>query len=149
LRVAGGKHLKSALEAYRTNVEHNNPSRHKMNDDPTNRLAMTDRVSIRAVLVRDGDDVNRALALAGIVDPVAIPVLTGEDGDAFPGLLGDGITPNLTGVLEPDDADDVGPAPVITAASDPADRPAAPPRTEMLPARHGMQPLAPVRRRAP
>jgi hypothetical protein len=64
------------------------------------------RISIRAVFAAEGEDVAEALTRAGILNPVAIPVLLDQE-DAHPVgiLLGDGITPNLTGVLELDDDD--------------------------------------------
>ena len=122
-----------------------------MTDDPTNSLAAANRVSIRAVLAADGEDVTQALAEAGIVDPVAVPVLLGEAADPAGGILGDGITPNLTGVLEPDDPDDTGPSSdtVIRPGQTRADAGQDRPITVMLPAAGGMQPLAPVRKRGP
>nr|WP_294555662.1 hypothetical protein [uncultured Rhodopila sp.] len=69
--------------------------------------APANRVSVRALLAGDGEDVTQALAQAGIFDPVAIPVQLDPQG----GFLGDGITPNLTGVLEPGDAAGDGPEP--------------------------------------
>ena len=78
-----------------------------MADSPADKLTAMNRVSIRAVLAAEGEDVTEALARAGILNPVAIPVLLDEE-DAHPAghLLGDGITPNLTGVLELDDDED-------------------------------------------
>jgi len=76
-----------------------------MAESVTDRLTAMNRVSIRAVLAAEGEDVAAALARAGIVNPVAIPVLLGEDAPAAGTVLGDGITPNLTGVLEPDAED--------------------------------------------
>jgi hypothetical protein len=91
-----------------------------MADDATDKLTAMNRVSIRAVLAAEGEDVTAALAQAGILNPVAIPVLLGEDAHTAGAILGDGITPNLTGVLEPDDED---------AADQGGMRPMAPPGT--------------------
>ncbi len=71
-----------------------------MSDNPLDRLPAYDRVSIRAVLVHDGEDPSAALAEAGIFDPIAIPVILGDGGGVSGPLLGDGITPNLMAVLE-------------------------------------------------
>ena len=106
------------------------------------------RVSIRAVLVNEGEDAHAALAAAGLVDPVAIPVLVGDDHDLGGGILGDGITPNLTAVLETeDDGEDaaVGAEPSKSASASAETRPSIP-VTDTMPAAYGMQPLAPVRR---
>ena len=79
-----------------------------MTDGPADQLAAMNRVSIRAVLAAKGEDVTEALMRAGIINPVAIPVVLGDDAHAVGGLLGDGITPNLTGVLELDSDDAAG-----------------------------------------
>ncbi|HET6307128.1 MAG TPA: hypothetical protein VFG12_08080, partial [Rhodopila sp.] len=47
-------------------------------DSPMDKLPAHDRVSIRAVLVREGEDPGPALAASGIVEPVAVPVVVGE-----------------------------------------------------------------------
>lgn len=63
-------------------------------------------------------------------------------------FLGDGITPNLTGVLETDHQDAFSASPDIRVARTPAapDQAHPPKRgATMLPAAFGMQPLAPVR----
>ncbi len=78
-----------------------------MAENPTDKLAAMNRVSIRAVLAAEGEDVTHALVRAGILNPVAIPVLLDEDAPRAGSILGDGITPNVTGVLEPDDEDRV------------------------------------------
>ena len=103
-------------------------------------------MSIRAVLAHDGEDVTQALARAGIVDPVAIPVQAEPVG----GCLGDGITPNLTGVLEPDEAEEDGPGIAAVSAPPPLDAArSARPAAAMLPAERGMQAFAPIRKRRP
>jgi hypothetical protein len=123
-----------------------------MSDNPLDRIPSHDRVSLRAVLVKDGEDPGPALAAAGIFDPVALPVTFGEPDIGF----GDGITPNLTAVLEthPGPGDVLVPASGARPASAEAqsgaaasgfdDRPGEP-ATINLPAAYGMQPLAPVR----
>jgi hypothetical protein len=121
-----------------------------MAGDAISNPAAANRVSIRAVLAADGEDVTQALAQAGIVDPVAIPVHV----DAVDGFLGDGITPNLTGVLEPDAAEDDGPGnDALESSAGRAqagpDARSAQPGTAMLPPERGMQALAPVRKRGP
>jgi Cell Wall Hydrolase len=136
-----------------------------MSDNPLDRIPSHDRISLRAVVVRDGEDPGPALAAAGITDPIALPIVFG---DAQPDAsFGDGITPNLTAVLELDRGDDdgfprgghgfasgaVGPAadphgfdpgtrPNSVAVAAPAPRPA----TLTLPGAYGLRPLAPVRR---
>jgi hypothetical protein len=122
-----------------------------MSENPLDRIPSFDRVSIRAVIVPDGEDPTHALSEAGILDPVALPVVFGED---QPGIgFGDGITPNLSGVLEPDLVDDE-----FDSCAEPptANQPGAVQRdsgqqnqsaTTLLPAAYGTQPLAPVRPR--
>nr|WP_294505160.1 hypothetical protein [uncultured Rhodopila sp.] len=116
-----------------------------MTDHPLNTSTDPNRVSIRAVLAQDREDVTQALALAGIADPVAIPVQAGVAG----GFLGDGITPNLIGILEPDDADDDGREGAPEMALAPAEARPAQSETVMPAPEHGMQALAPVRKRRP
>jgi hypothetical protein len=77
-----------------------------MSDNPMDDLPSFNRVSIRAVLVTDGQDPKAALAAAGIFDPIAIPVVLGEGSSLSGGILGDAVTPNLTAVLEPDREDE-------------------------------------------
>jgi hypothetical protein len=110
-------------------------------NSPTGAPAAANRVSISAVLAAEGEDVTEALARAGIVDPVAIPV----QAEPEEGFLGDGVTPNLTGVLEAHEADGPG------AGSGPPPAAAQParPATAMLPPERGLQAFAPVRRRRP
>ncbi len=69
-----------------------------MSDNPLDRIPGLDRVSIRAVVVMEGEDPAPLLAAAGIVDPVAVPVVFGEN--APDRSFGDGLTPNLTAVVE-------------------------------------------------
>lgn len=113
------------------------------------RLAAANRVSIRAVLDDGHGDLQAALRDAGIFEPVAIPVLLGDQADASGGMLGNGVTPNVVGVLEPDEAEsdtfaaDPDPAPLLPkgGAAIVADRSGS----ANLPASFGIRPLAPVR----
>ncbi len=120
-----------------------------MSQSPLDRIPAFNRVSIRAVLVHPGKDSGPALSEAGILDPIAIPVVLGEDVDLPGGILGDGITPNLRAVLETEHQDDFDASPTnqtqrANLRPDVA-RPAEP-VTTMLPAAFGLQPMAPVRR---
>jgi hypothetical protein len=118
-----------------------------MSDNPLDRLPAHNRVSIRAVLVHEGEDPGPALAAAGIVNPIAIPVVVGEELDLSGGILGDGITPNLIGVLETEQKDDFNPSPNSQpnqAASRPGAARPAEPVTTTLPAAFGMRSFAPV-----
>jgi len=133
-----------------------------MPDNPLDRIPGFDRVSVRAVVVPEGEDPGPALAAAGIVDPIALPIVFGEKA---PGLgFGDGFTPNVTAVLEYDQSGGVdagsasenrGPAfgslaslagtqngAPGSAADDEAPSRSA---TTNLPASYGIQPLAPIR----
>ncbi len=101
------------------------------------------RVSLRAVLVSPGDDPGRALAEAGIVDPLSLPVVFGEDPRPPSCILGDGVTPNLVAVLETETGEMRHASPE-TAGSAPDDAPRSGSVTAMLPAAFGAQPLAPI-----
>lgn len=119
-------------------------------DNPLDRLPAHDRVSIRAVLVHEGEDPSAALAEAGFVETISVPVVLGEQPDLPGGILGNGITPNLTAVLEtePEDEFDFSyddPPATARRAADVA--PPSGPVTTTLPAAYGMKPLAPVLRR--
>ena len=122
-----------------------------MSDDPMDKLPAFNRVSIRAVLVEDDEDPSQALAEAGFAEAVAIPVVLGEDLDLAGGILGNGVTPNLTAVLETEVEDDEDDAAVgvqaeqIQATSETPSREG--PVTTNLPAAFGARPLAPVRKR--
>jgi hypothetical protein len=123
-----------------------------MSDNPMDRLSPHDRVSVRAVLAHEGEDPTAALAAAGIVDAIVVPVAMGEDLDLSGGILGNGITPNLTAVLETEQQDDsfddgAGSQRGSTQPSaQPSTRatPSSAPVTTMLPAEYGVKPLAPV-----
>ena len=73
-----------------------------MSDNPLDSIPSYDRVSIRAVLVRENDH-GTALAEAGLVDPLVIPVMVDGDVDFPAHFIGDGVTGNLTAVLEPNE----------------------------------------------
>src|ERR1700733_14008182 len=114
-------------------------------DNPLDKLPAHNRVSIRAVLVHEGEDPSAALAEAGFANAVAIPVVLGEQSDLSDGILGNGITPNLTAVLETEQEEE-GPDIQPAAQSEPqAVRPSGHVTTNLPPA-YGIQPLAPVRR---
>ncbi len=135
-----------------------------MNDDLLDRIPSFDRVSIRAVVVADGEDPGHALSQAGIFDPVAVAVAFGESPPD--GSFGDGMTPNVTAVVEydPPEASDLlggdcedgshhrsvntrdggaGPDPGTARQVD-AGQPPAKSLAVNLPAVYGLQPLAPV-----
>jgi hypothetical protein len=122
-----------------------------MSDNPLDKIPQHNRVSIRAVLVRDGEDADAALAKAGFVNAVAIPVMVGEEMDLSGGILGNGVTPNLTAVLETE-AEETFDAPQYTQrgpeASAAGGAPPVESGTTTLPAAFGMRPLAPVRKSA-
>ena len=64
-----------------------------MNDSPLDKVPAHNRVSIRAVLVHEGEDASAALAEAGFADTISVPVVLGEQPDLSVGILGNGITP--------------------------------------------------------
>ena len=115
-----------------------------MSDNPMDKLPVHYRVSILAVLVGEGEDPSAALAEAGIVDSVVIPVVVGEELALSGGIVGNGITPNLTAVLETEQADASDSSPGTQPASN--DRPQCGPVTSTLPGTFGLRPPAPVRR---
>lgn len=121
-----------------------------MSDDPMDAIPSFNRVSIRAVLAHDGEDVEAALSEAGIFNPVAVPVLIGDGQFPSGAILGDGFTPNLTGVLETEQQEDFDvqfhSQPSPTERNEAVARP-NPRQATILPAAYGMQPLAPIRRR--
>lgn len=123
-----------------------------MEDDLSQRLIASSRQSFRAVLAPVGADVSDALRQAGIFNPVSVPVVEGEDPTVPGGILGNGVTPNLTAVLEPDASDwpesfedwvQTQPGPPDAGTRPEQARGAA---TTNLPAAFGRQPLAPVRK---
>jgi hypothetical protein len=119
-----------------------------MTDDLMDRLPAYNRVSIRAVLVSEGQDPSTALAEAGFANPVALSVVVGEAVDLPGGILGDGMTPNLVALLETEQEDGFDTA-QPGARSDPGRSVPVPsnPVTTTLPPAFGSQPLAPVRKR--
>jgi hypothetical protein len=84
-----------------------------MSDNPMDRVSSFNRVSLRAVLVTNGQDPSEALAAAGIFDPIAVTVVLGDDPTISGAVLGDVVTPNLIGVLEPDQEHDWGSLPTL------------------------------------
>jgi hypothetical protein len=118
-----------------------------LTDDPLDSLSSFDRVSIRAVLARDGEDPSAALAAAGIFDPIAIPVIIGDDPHPTGGILGDGITPNLIAMPETKYEGGFDPLPYrqqLVAQRGTAAKPSYRSGTRMLPAAFGLRPLAPI-----
>ncbi len=122
-----------------------------MSDNPLDGIPAFDRISIRAVLVHDGEDPNSALEKAGIMDAVALPVMFDNELELSGGLFGDGITDNLTGVLEFDEGEheeaELTSASLVTPSrQQPAGADSRRTTTARLPGAFGSQPLAPVRR---
>jgi hypothetical protein len=129
-----------------------------MSDNPLDRIPGFDRISLRAVVVAEGEDPGPALAAAGISDPIALPIVFGE---APPDRsFGDGFTPNVAAVLEFDEpgvdasgtlgsASDIRDFPAgaqaDAGASASGDVPPSRPVTTNLPSAYDLQPLAPVR----
>jgi hypothetical protein len=119
-----------------------------MSDNPLDRIPSFDRVSVRAVVVMEGEDPGPMLAAAGIVDAVAVPVVFGES--APDRGFGDGFTPNISAVMEFDqeaggfeaEADEPEDGATRSAV---AEALASRPGTVTLPAAYGIKPLAPVR----
>jgi hypothetical protein len=119
-----------------------------MSDNPLDKLPAHDRVSIRAVLVHEGEDASAALAEAGFADTISVPVVLGEQPDLPGGILGNGITANLTAVLETEEEQAFDPSPGSQPDTARPDRGNVGPSgsaSTMLPAAFGLQPLAPVR----
>jgi len=79
-----------------------------MTENPLDALPEYSRVSFRAVLVPAGEDPAAALAAAGIVDPISLPVVVTDSAAEAAALLGTGATPHLVAVLEYAFADDDG-----------------------------------------
>ena len=118
-----------------------------MTNNPLDKIPSFNRVSIRAVLVADGQDPHDALAEAGIHDPVAVRVVLADDPDLSGGVLGDTLTPNLMAVLEPDQPDDFADTPSTppnrTNSAALTDQPQRAPVTTM-PAAFGQRTYAPI-----
>lgn len=122
-----------------------------MSDNPLDKIPAHNRISIRAVLVHEGEDAGAALAEAGFAETISIPVVLGEHPDLSGGILGNGITPNVMAVLETDPDDAADPSRNVrpgVAQPEPGDVGRPGPVTTMLPAAFGTQPLAPVLRGA-
>ncbi len=121
-----------------------------MSDNPLDHISSFDMVSFRAVLVAQGEDPGQALSDAGIIDPVALPVILGDNPTLPTGILGDGLTPNIVAVLQTEQPDGVGDAePAMGGRLGSGSQMAQPARafTKTLPAAFGNKPLAPVRQR--
>lgn len=120
-----------------------------MSGSPLDKVPAHNRVSIRAVLVHEGEDASAALAEAGFAETITVPVVLGEQPDLPGGILGNGITPNVTAVLETEQEEETGASVVGQTDMRRAERGnvgRSGPVTSMLPSAYGMQPLAPVRR---
>ncbi len=119
-----------------------------MSDDPLDLLPSFARVSVAAVLVSGDADPRAALAEAGITDPVAVEIRIGDTVDPSQGILGDGVTPNLTAVLETRNRNSAG---ACTAGQQPASgfleqaARSVPGDAFNLPPAFGLRPVAPVR----
>jgi hypothetical protein len=116
-----------------------------MNDDPIDRIPSFDRVSVAAVLVREGEDATAALTEAGIIDPIVVEVMLDDGSGTDLSFFGDSVSGNLVAVLETEQADhrsDHREAKRV-AHSDPPS--SATPRNANLPRAFGSRPLAPVR----
>lgn len=118
-----------------------------MTDDPATGGPNSNRVSIRAVLAFDGEDVTQALSQAGIFDAVAVPATFGDAGDPPGGILGDGITPNLAAEIELDEPAGLSPDAEVDQAPTGVKQPPNQPVTAGAPTVHGAQSFAPRRRR--
>jgi len=118
-------------------------------------LPSFNRVSVRAVLVQQGEDPGPRLSAAGIYDPITVPVLVDQDQSHSGVILGDGFTRNLTAVLETEAESSPGAAADTQPGTGRGDAGSTQsgstqsgwPGTTMLPAAFGSQPLAPVRQR--
>lgn len=118
-----------------------------MTDDPANSRTNINRVSIRAVLAFDGEDVTQALSQAGIFDPVVVPVTLGPVADPPGGILGDGVTPNLTGTIELDEPDGFGRGAEADQGREGGMQPLDEPVATRAQAAYGTQSFAPMRGR--
>jgi len=122
-----------------------------MSDDPMDGMPAANRLSLRAVLVAEGEDATAALAQAGLIDAVKLPAVLGDIVALSGGILGDGLTPNVTAVLETEQQEEWNSSPDMPPGSATSQAAAAQPSraatTTTLPAAYGMQPLAPVRSR--
>jgi hypothetical protein len=133
-----------------------------MSDNPLDRIPSFDRISLRAVVVAEGEDPGPALTAAGISDPIALPIAFGESPPDR--SFGDGFTPNVTAVLEFHEPEVDGSGSTSGTFGSAADIPASSagaqagaegavsddvppfrPATTNLPGAYDMQPLAPVR----
>ncbi len=133
-----------------------------MSDNPLDSIPTFDRVSLRAVLVHEGEDPSDALAQAGLIDAVSVPVVVGDVAGLSGGILGDGATPNVIAVLETEEpepeqaqsgqalAGQPQPQTEQANAANPSGAAATPPTgpaTAGLTEAFGTRPLAPIRNR--
>lgn len=119
-----------------------------MSADPLDIIPSFARVSVPAVLVSGDANPGAALAEAGITDPIAVEVRIGETLDHSQGLFGDGLTPNLTAVLETQNRNPTSAHPAgQQAASGFVGQVArsVPGGATNLPTAFGIRPFAPVR----
>ena len=119
-----------------------------MSDDPLDLIPDFARVSVAAVLVSGDADPRAALAEAGITDPIAVEIRIGDTVDPSQGFFGDGVTPNLTAVLETRNRPAAGACPAgQRAASGVPGQAARSVRGDAinLPPAFGFRPIAPVR----
>ncbi len=117
-----------------------------MAGDFSDRLAAANRVSIRAVMASQVQDMRQALLDSDILDPVTIPFALDDGAPDSAAGLGDGMTPNLQAILE------MGEAEPPDSDEWPQDVPAQPLQTPSAattttPAAYGQRALAPIRRR--
>ena len=121
-----------------------------MDDDLADALAKANRVSIRAILLPDGEDAAQALAENGIDNPVVVPFIYANETFDSGGVMGDGRTPNVVATLERDQNDrsnaESGSSPPATHQPVGAAGLEVP-TTMTLPAAFGIKPLAPVWKR--
>jgi len=118
-------------------------------EDAIDRWQKANRLSLRCVLVTGGADPGPALAAAGIFDPIAIPVVLGDEPNLPRGILGNGRTPNLVGTLEFDQPGAFNAPPgaqLHPAQSAVDDAPPSGPVTTTAPAAFGTRSFAPIRR---
>jgi hypothetical protein len=73
-------------------------------ENTAQRLIASDQVSVRVVVVAEGQDPTPHLLEAGIVDPVVVP-FAWADTQASAGVMGDGSTTSVSATLEFDEAD--------------------------------------------
>jgi hypothetical protein len=125
----------------------------KNNEEAAQRLIQSERVSLRAVVVPEGQDVTPYLREAGIADPVSLPFAPIGNGASAAGMTAIW-TSDVTAELDfGDDGDPDSPMPFTSEQDNTASNSDELVPTEKsfqtmnLPEAFGMRPLAPVRRR--